>query len=444
MKRLFFTCGLIALLLSVPTTYNYAQSPNSALSMSLEECLEYAKVNSIVLQRAMLVVDSSQADEVIAKGTFLPTISGSVSQSITSYPTNNSSSDDNNTYSGSYGIDLSMPIYRGGANRATLQRSGLITQIAGFEYDELKNSLDVAITETYVAILYTMELIEVAQSTIELHVKNEERGKVLYEVGSINAADYAQLQSATASSRYDFVVASTQLSNLYVVLKNLLEFTQGQSVTVKEPNISNKNLLNLLPTVEEVYVEALNFRPEILSSRVEVASAALGEKIAESGFLPSLSLTAGTGISHKNTSDYTFAGQMRNNFSTSAGVSLSVPIFSGFKTRSTVRIARNTTRSASLSLTDAEKNLYQTIETLHNNASTAQAKFTVSEYLLASTEKSMVLTQEQYNVGAKNIIELLTEQNNYTQALQDLLTNKYQLILNRTLLNFYKTNIIKL
>ncbi len=441
--RKVILCGVAALLLvCAPTMHLRAESPRKFLSMSLEDCLDFAKENSIVLQQAKLQTDSQEAQQVIAKGAFMPTISGSVSQNIKSNPLSERSS--KSSYTGSYGVDLSMTLYKGGANRASLQKSGLGIEIANLEYDEYKNSLDVAITEVFVEILYSIESIEVQKSTIELQLKNEERGAMMLELGSINDADFAQLQSATASSQYDLVVAQTRLSNLYVAMKNLLEITQSEEFTIKELNIPNEGLVSVLPTVGQVYGEAMESRPEVNASKLNVESAQLDETIAHANFLPTVSLSAGTGVNHNSSSNYTFSGQLRENFSTSAGVHLSVPIFNGFRTRSSVRIAKNTTKSAELTLSDTQKNLYQTIETLHNNASTSQSKFVVSQYLLTATEKSLALTTEQYAQGMKSVIELLTEQNNYTQAYQDLLMNKYQLILNKALLNFYKTNIIKL
>ncbi|MFI3292043.1 MAG: TolC family protein [Rikenellaceae bacterium] len=426
-----FTCAL--------STLSYAQSG----AMTLEECLDYAKLNSITLQQSKLDVDSSEASELVAKSGFLPTISGSVSQSLSSNPLSDYS-DPKSSYSGSYGVDLSMTLYNGGKIRNTFKQSAINTQMSNLEYDEFENSLDVAVTEVYVEILYAMEQITVAEKTIELNVKNEERGASFLEVGSINKVDFAQLQSATASSRYDLVVARTQLSNLYVRLRHLLELTNGESIEVVEPNLSNQALAIGIPTVEDVYAEALESRPEIESSKLYIEYADYNTKIAKAGYLPTLSLSEGTGISHNSSSSYTFSNQLRENFSTSVGLNLSVPIFSQFKNRSNVRIAQNNATKAELSLTQAQKDLYQTIETLHNNASTAQAKYVMSEYLLDATAKSMELTTEQYNLGSKNIIELLTEQDNYNQTYQDYLTNKYQLVLNKALLNFYKTNIIKL
>lgn len=422
----------------------YAQSGSGAISMSLEECLEYAKENSITLQKAQLAIDDNASEQLSSKGAFLPTISGSVSQGLSSYPFNESSLLSGATYSGSYGVDLSMTLYSGGSNRAQLQKSILGEDIALLEMDELSNTLEVAVTEVYVEILYAIEQIEVAKSSLELSEKSEERGKAFLEVGSINEADFAQLQSATASSKYSVVVAQTQLSNLYISLKQLLEISYDVDFSVKELPLSTDILMAPIPTVAEVYDIALDTRPEIQSSQLYIESAELDHTIAKSGYLPKLSLTAGTGINHSSSSSYDFSSQMRNNFSTSAGLNLSIPIFSGYKNRSSVAIAENSIKRASLSLTESEKSLYLTIETLRNNASNAQAMFSVSEYMIQSTLKSMELTQEQYEVGLKSTIELLTEQDNYNQTLQEHLINKYQLILNKALLNYYKTDVIKL
>ncbi len=429
-------CGVVALLFGCSICYG------ESLTMTLDECLAYAKQNSITLQQAKLEVDNSEAAEVTAKGAFLPSVSGSVSQSLSSNTFSNST--DVNYYSGSYGVDLSMTLYSGGKNRAQLRQSVLGSEMSNLELKEFENSLEVSVTELYVEILYAMAQISVAENTIDLNLKNEERGRALLDVGSINSVDYAQLESATATSRYNLVVAQSQLRNLYVALNHLLEVPQGTKVVVREPNIPSSELNVAIPLVNDVYGAALDSRPEIQSSKLDVEYAELNEKVAYSGYLPTLSLSAGTGISHNSLSTYTFSAQLRNNFNTSVGLNLSVPIFSRFANRSAVRIAKNNTQSASLSLTQAQKDLYQTIETLHNNASNAQAKYVVSESLLNATLKSLELTREQYDLGAKNIIELLTEQDNYNQARQDFLTDKYQLILNKALLNYYKTNIIKL
>ena len=86
---------------------------------------------------------------------------------------------------------------------------------------------------------------------------------------------------------------------------------------------------------------------------------------------------------------------------------------------------------------DKEKELYQTIETLWHNASNAQQEYLASDSNLKSSQVSFELVNEQFNLGMKNIIELLTEKNNLLNAQQQRLQAKYMAILDRTLLNFY-------
>ena len=57
---------------------------------------------------------------------------------------------------------------------------------------------------------------------------------------------------------------------------------------------------------------------------------------------------------------------------------------------------------------------------------------------LKSTQTSYDLIQEQFNLGMKNTVELLTEKNNLLNAQQETLQAKYMAILNTQLLKFYQ------
>lgn len=442
MKIFKLSVGLVLLLFC--SSVSKAQVLPDSLSFSLDECLQYALDNSITLQKAKLEIDNSVSDELSAKGAFLPTVSGSVGQGVVSNPFLSGSDVTKSSYNGSYGIDLSMNLYNGGKNRATLDKSEVSSEIATLELSEYANTIEVAVTEVYIEILYTIEQIDVCKTSLELSVKNEERGKAFLDAGSINSVDYAQLESARASAQYDLIVAESSLRSLYVSLKRLLEISQELAINVKTPDGLDESLLSLIPSVGDVYNAALLIRPEVQSSKLYINSAELDQEIAKAGYLPSLTFTAGTGINHASSSDFSFSNQLRDNFNTSAGVTLSIPIFSNYDNKTAIAKAKNNIEIATLNLTEVEKDLYQTIETLHINATNAQAKYAVAEFQLLASEKSMNLTSKQYELGMKNTIELLTEQDNYIQSFQEYLINKYQLLYNKAILNYYQTNKIKL
>lgn len=420
---------------------SYAQTADS-LVMSLEECLSYSKENNITLKQAKLQVDNYEVDESSAKSAFLPSVSGSIGQTVSNSPF--SSSDNKTVYTGSYGIDASMTLYRGGENKLNLQQSKLNTQIANLSVEEQEDQLEVSITQVYIEILYAMEQIGVAQNSIALSEKTLERGQMRLDVGSINEADFAQLETSVATEKYNLVVAQTTLSNKYLQLKQLLEIPNNVAIKVDDASFSTSILMAATPSIGSVYDAALGIRPEIAASNLDIESALIDQDIAKAGYLPTISLSAGLGLSHSSANSYTFTDQMKNNYNHSIGVNVSIPIFSKYQNRDAVLKAQNNIKYANLTLEDESKTLYQTIETLYNNVSNADAMYTVSETKLKALEKSLDLVTQQYNVGMKNIIDLLTEQDDYREASQDFLESKYVLILNKTLLEYYRTGIIKL
>ncbi len=434
--------AVAALVASASATQSFAQGGGGSMVMDLEQCLSYAKENSITLKQSQLSVDNAEIDTSTAKGAFLPSLSASVSQGFTNSPF--VSTDSKSKYSGSYGVDLGMTLYNGGENALTLKQSRVSTEIAKLGVEQQEDVLEINITQLYVEILYAIEQIEVSKQSIDMRVASMERGAAMLELKSINAADYALLESAVASERYNLVVAQTSLSNKYVQLKQLLEIANDMTLEVAATELEINSIALAIPSIGEVYAAAMEIRPEISSSLLSIESAQLSERIARSGYLPTVSLSAGIGINHLTGSNYTFNYQLKNSYNHAIGLNVSVPIFSKFSTRNSVLQSKNATQWANLNYTDQTKELYQTIETLHNNATNAQSMYMVAESKLKALEKSLMLITERYNVGSRDIIELLTEQDSYRIASQDFLESKYTLILNRALLEYYQTGIIKL
>lgn len=132
-----------------------------------------------------------------------------------------------------------------------------------------------------------------------------------------------------------------------------------------------------------------------------------------------------------------FFNQMKQNFNTQLGLSLSIPIYDNRQTKSAVERAKVAETTAQLDLQDTQKELYQTIETYWLNATNSQAKYMAAKDNVESLQTSYALMNEQFNVGLKNIAELLTSRASLLNAEQQMLEDKYTAYLNRNLLTFY-------
>lgn len=93
-----------------------------------------------------------------------------------------------------------------------------------------------------------------------------------------------------------------------------------------------------------------------------------------------------------------------------------------------------------LSLLDGRKTLYKTIEGLWLDTNSVQQRYTAASGKLKNTQISYESINEQFDLGMKNIVELLTEKGNLLQAQQERLQAKYMATPNTRLLKFYQGN----
>ena len=421
---------------------------------TLRNCIDYALEHNITIRRNRINVESTQEDVKTAKADFLPSLSGSISQRIVNRPNsasgtiisgdNITTSESKTSYNGSYGIDANWTVYNGSKRVNTLKQQQLNSRIAELTVDESENSIEENITQLYVQILYSAEAVKVNESTLEVSRKEFERGQELFNAGSIASSDLAQLEAQVSNDNYQLVTSQTTLQNYKLQLKQLLELDGDFEMDLFLPPLDDSSVLIPLPTKDDVYQTALNLRPEIESSKLNIEASDMNIKISRAGYIPSLSLSAGIGTTNANGNDFSFSEQVKQNWNNSIGLTLSIPIFDKRQTKSAVNKAKLQRQTSELDLMDNQKTLYKTIESLWLSANSAQQQYVAATQKLKSTQASYALVSEQFNLGMKNTVELLTEKNNLLSAQQETLQAKYTAILNAGLLRFYQGEQIDL
>lgn len=414
----------------------------------LQSCIDYALEQNITIRKNRVTAESTQIDVKTAKAALFPSLSFSTSQQVRNTPyqeTTNRvsgseifSSNKKTSYDGSYGLNASWTLYNGSKRLKTIQQEQLNNQVAQLDVATSENTIRESIAQIYIQILYAAESVKVNENTLEVSIAQRDRGQQLLNAGSIAKSDLAQLEAQVSTDRYQLVTAQATLQDYKLQLKQLLELDGENEMNVYLPALSDENVLTLLPSKKEVYVSALTLRPEIEAGKLNVEASELGIDIAKAGYFPTISLTAGIGSNNVSSSDFTFGEQIKNGWKNSIGLSVSVPIFNNRQTKSAVQKAKLQYETSMLSLLDEQKALYKTIEGLWLDANSAQQRYAAANEKLKSTQISYELISEQFNLGMKNTIELLTEKNNLLQAQQEQLQAKYMAILNMQLLKFYQ------
>jgi len=154
--------------------------------------------------------------------------------------------------------------------------------------------------------------------------------------------------------------------------------------------------------------------------------------------MPTVNLSAGVGTGTNSLTGRAWGEQMKGNVDATAGVSISVPILDQRQAKTSINKAKLQEMSAQLDLKDKQKALYQTIEGYWLDAQTNQQKFRAARATVASEQQSYDLLQEQFRLGLKNIVELMTGKDKLLAAQQNLLQSKYMTLLNIQMLQFYQ------
>lgn len=421
---------------------------------NLQACIDYALQQNITIRKNRLNAESAEVDVKTARAALFPSLTASVSQRIVNRPNsqtntiidgdNITSSQSKTSYNGSYGIDANWTLYNGSKRLNTLKQQRMNNRIAELGVAESENTIEESITQIYVQILYAAEAVKVNEATLDVSRAECERARALLAAGSIARSDLAQLEAQVSTDKYQLVTAQATLQDYKLQLKQLLELDGEKEMTLYIPTLGDENVLSPLPSKTDVYRSALTLRPEIEADRLNVKASELDIDIARSGYIPTISLSAGIGSTNTNGNDFTFGEQIKQNWNNSLGVTVSVPIFNNRQTKSAVQKAKIQKQNSELDLLDNQKNLYKTIEGLWLDANSAQQRYVAAIEKLRSTQTSYDLIQEQFNLGMKNTVELLTEKNNLLNAQQETLQAKYMAILNTQLLKFYQGEQITL
>lgn len=421
---------------------------------TLQECLDYALANNIQLQQKRITAASSVEDVRQSRAALLPSASFSTNQNGSWRPfapttfnlTNGSMTSSSNkvSYNGSYGINANWTVWNGGRNTNTIKQNKLAEQMAELDVEQQANSIQEQIAQLYVQVLYETEAVHVCEEIIKASELQRDRAKAMVDVGILARVDWVQLDAQVSQDQFSLAQAQSQLANFKLQLRQLLEIHDDEPFEVAVPEVSDEKVMSLVPNEQAVYNAALESRPEIQSSKLNIESSELAISSARAAYMPTVSLTAGIGSSNSSGQHTEFTRQIKTNLSNSIGLTVSVPLFDNFQARTNIRKAKYALQSSELSLQEQQKQLYSTVESHWLNATTSQQQYVYALANVKSMQESYDLVSEQFGLGLKNIVELTTGKNNLLQAQQQLLQTKYTTLLNLALLHFYAGTPIEL
>lgn len=410
-----------------------------AQTWTLDSCINYAVSYNLTVKSRELSAVSGELDIIEAKDRFLPTVAAGASQSFSFGRGLTAENTYANRNTSNFGVNagLNLPLFQGLRNIRNLDYAKANLRTLVQQLESTKDDITLNVIAQYLQTLYYEELYKVALeqqrlSEVELHRREE-----LLAAGKIPELDLLQAKSQLAQ---DELSAVTALNNHELALVDLcqlleLESTEGFSIAP----VDTETPMPLLDA-GQVYQAALQTNHAIQASRYGVESASKAVSLAKSGWLPTLSFSAGIGSNYYTTSGYTsenFSKQMRHNFSKSLGFTLNIPIFDGFSTRNSVRKAKVQEINAKLQLSQTKNQVYKAIQQAYTQAVAADKRKASSAVACEATEAALEAMRIKYDYGKANATEFEQAKTAYIRAVSDAVQAKYESVLRKRILAFY-------
>ncbi len=437
MYRIIFTLSFILASL--------AASAQQSGGWTLRQCIDYALENNIIVKQQDVTRRQNEVQLSTAKNSRLPDLNASASQnwSFGRGLTSENTYSNRNTSSTSLSLGTTVPLFTGFRIPRTIELNKLNLEAATADLGKARDDISVQVAQAYVQILYNIELRDVAQRQIDIDSMQVERLREMYRTGKASGVEVAQQEATLAQSRLTLTQADNDYRISLLTLAQLLELPSPEGFTIVRPDIATLTVdeAATLPLPDEIFQEAIAFKPEVKAETLRLKSTEMSIKIAQSALWPTLSLSAGLGSNYYKTNGFdteSFGRQMRNNFSQYIGLSLNIPIFNRFETRNSIRSARLDRESQQLRLDDVKKTLYKEIQQAYYNAVAARAQYASSTEATASNKAAFDLMSAKYEYGKANITEFNESKNNWLKAESDLARAKYEYMYDTSLLDFYR------
>lgn len=432
----------LILLLTICTSTLKAQQ-----RWSLEACIDYAHKNNLQVKQQEIAVKQAQTNVKQSKLDFIPSFNASIGHNFNwgkSVNINDLEIITNKlTQSTSANVSTSTPIVAGLAKHYTLKSSRTQLQISQQEIEKLKNEISIAITQAYLQVLLAFEIEKSAEQSYKSVEQQKERTKVLVDAGSQPFSALLDMEAQLASELVQLIAARNDIKSNMLTLAQLMELPQESGFEIETPLLDDDMLEFAKENISTIYDHALSL-PQIKSAELELQKSRYDYKMQKGQLYPSISFTAGYGTYFSDSQHSAFFDQFNENRNPSVGLSLTVPIFNGWRKSSALRNAGYNVENAKLELKRRHNNLYKEIQQANNNAENSFAKCRAALQNMRASQESFTYVENKFNAGVLNSTDYIVAKTNLFKAESEYFQSKFQYIFQLKILDFYKGIPIKL
>ena len=403
---------------------------------SVERCMEYAVEHNHSVRLQQYDLADSRTDKTRAIGAFLPTIYGSMAAQVNfgrAIDPQTNTYTDVSTFSNGYGLQASLMLFDGlqRYNELRMARANEAKGVSTLQAE--RDAVALRVYKACMDLLYCQGAVEHTRRKREESSELLRQTEVMAEVGQKSEADVAQMRATLAADDYELTHMESQATKSLLALKQEMNYPIDDTLLVQRP-IYAATLPTTTEAVADICATALVYNPRIVSAQNGVRAARYALRSARGAFLPTLSLSGGVSTSFFRNIDkgghVPFSQQFKNNAGEYVSVSLSIPIFNGLSTYSSVRSRRIALDRAQETLNYERSELQRIITEAVSDEQNSTKEVAKMREQVEADSLAAQLTTRKYEEGLASSIDVRT-------AAVTLLQSRVRLLQSELMLGYY-------
>jgi len=411
----------------------FSISINAQRKLSLSEAISTALNQNPNVKKSVNSLDATSEAIKTAYGALIPTLgvnggfdwthsnySSKAASNLTGIPNTPAFSGDSRSWSLSVGGDVTL--FDGLSAYANIHSKENTLTSAKYDLEKLKQDIILQTVTLYSAIVSNKKLLDFQAEDLKYNQALLDKIKQMYEIKAVPITDVYSQEATTANSDLLYIQADNNYRKSMVTLLNFLAMDVTANYNYVFENDDLKDTSAVPNEFNNLFSTALNNRQDYQSEKYKVKISENGITNAWGGVFPRL--TGNYGLS----TNATVPGDLFSQKTYSAGLSLSIPIFSQFNTEYSIELANVTLKNTHEDLTALERQIKTDVMNAYLDLETARKQLDVSKTALASAKESWDAKKEAYTLGAATYLDQQLAYNNFLQSEYTSISKEYSYI----------------
>lgn len=416
-----------------------------AQEMTLTDCISFALEHNTSIEQRRLAEANQRIQIDNSRSQRLPSLNASLGQGwgFGRSTSREGTTIDRTSSNTNFSLSTSVPLFTGFRIPNQIKADEYSLKAATENLRLAQRNVGVQVCTFYLNALYYRSLVDVQRRQLDLDRAALDKARSLYDSGKRPLSEVASAEAQVALSEHSLTEAVGNETLARLDLMQMLNLEGDvQAFHIQDIDTTDFHIEgvggDITPT--QVFDQAVANFPSILAAQYNLESSRYQFKVARSGYLPTLSLSA----SYSNSYNYVYdmdnmrlGKQLDLNGSEYVGLSLNIPIFDHFQTRNSLRQARLNIESQNLTLTEARQQLSKEIQQAYWNAQKARDNFSSAQKANITTTLAYQYEADRYEAGKGTAYDLQQARTRMEKAQHDELQAKYEYLMRVKILESY-------